>query len=136
MAVRGREGGREGGRRELGRERERERERWGGGSSIIIRVKRDINYFSVAPETGGIMITPRPSPDDSPPKPSFPSRPFWGIQPVLINAKVRWETHRGWGGGGGGGGGGGWQSLMPWAPSRHAGLHKHGQTWDQSLCPL
>lgn len=38
------------------------------------------------------MITPRPSPDDSPPKPSFPSRPFWGIQPVLISAKVSSET--------------------------------------------
>ncbi len=39
-------------------------------------------------ETGGIVITPRPSLDDTPPKPSFPTRPFWGIQPELINPQV------------------------------------------------
>lgn len=40
-------------------------------------------------ETGGIMITPRPSPDDSTPKPGFPMRPFFGIDPVLVDDKVR-----------------------------------------------
>ena len=34
------------------------------------------------------MIAPRPSPDDSPPKPGFPMRPFWGIQPELLSKKV------------------------------------------------
>ena len=34
------------------------------------------------------MITPRPSPDDSTPKPAFPTRPFWGIEPVLVNEQV------------------------------------------------
>lgn len=43
-------------------------------------------------ETGGIMIMPRPSPDDSAPKPGFPTRPFWGIKPVLVNEKVRAEV--------------------------------------------
>ncbi|CAI7997283.1 Acetyl-coenzyme A synthetase 2-like, mitochondrial [Geodia barretti] len=36
-------------------------------------------------ETGGISIAPRPSPDDSTPKPGFPMRPFFGIQPVLVD---------------------------------------------------
>ena len=39
-------------------------------------------------ETGGIMITPRPSPDNSTPKPGFPMRPFFGIDPVLVDDKV------------------------------------------------
>ena len=34
------------------------------------------------------MITPRPSPDDSTPKPGFPMRPFFGIDPVLVDDKV------------------------------------------------
>ena len=40
------------------------------------------------PETGGISIAPRPSPDDSTPKPGFPMRPFFGIQPVLVDDQV------------------------------------------------
>jgi len=36
-------------------------------------------------ETGGITISPRPGPDDSPPKPGFPTRPFFGIEPVLVD---------------------------------------------------
>lgn len=47
----------------------------------------DLTTFLSA-ETGGIVITPRPSPDDTPPKPSFPTRPFWGILPELINPAV------------------------------------------------
>lgn len=42
----------------------------------------------ITAETGGIMITPRPSPDDSTPKPGFPTRPFFGIDPVLVDDKV------------------------------------------------
>ena len=34
------------------------------------------------------MITPRPSPDNSTPKPGFPMRPFFGIDPVLVDDKV------------------------------------------------
>ena len=39
-------------------------------------------------ETGGIAITPRPGPDDSTPKPGFPMRPFFGIEPVLMDEHV------------------------------------------------
>ena len=39
-------------------------------------------------ETGGIAIAPRPSPDDSTPKPGYPMRPFYGIEPVLVDDKV------------------------------------------------
>lgn len=42
-----------------------------------------------SPETGGITISPRPGPDDSPPKPGFPTRPFFGIEPVLVDLEVR-----------------------------------------------
>jgi acetyl-CoA synthetase len=36
-------------------------------------------------ETGGIMIAPRPSSDNSIPKPGYPMSPFFGIQPVLMS---------------------------------------------------
>ncbi len=39
-------------------------------------------------ETGGIMITPRPSPNDATPKPGYPMRPFFGVDPVLLDDKV------------------------------------------------
>ena len=39
-------------------------------------------------ETGGAMISPRPSPDNSTPKPGFPMRPFFGIDPVIVDDKV------------------------------------------------
>ena len=39
-------------------------------------------------ETGGITIAPRPAPDDSPPKPGYPSIPFFGIQPELRSENV------------------------------------------------
>ena len=45
-------------------------------------------YSLITTETGGIMITPRPSPDNSTPKPGFPMRPFFGIDPVLVDDKV------------------------------------------------
>ena len=41
-------------------------------------------------ETGGITIAPRPAADDSPPKPGFPSTPFFGILPVLMTENVRY----------------------------------------------
>ncbi len=34
------------------------------------------------------MITPRPAPDDSAPKPGFPMRPFFGIKPELVNPET------------------------------------------------
>lgn len=46
------------------------------------------NHYNNHKETGGIMITPRPSTDDSTPKAGFPTRPFWGIEPVLVDEKV------------------------------------------------
>ncbi len=51
---------------------------------IVVRCHHSLIYT----ETGGIMITPRPSPDNSTPKPAFPTRPFWGIDPVLVDEKV------------------------------------------------
>ena len=46
------------------------------------------NVFFISPETGGITIAPRPSPDDSSPKPGFPSLPFFGILPELRTENV------------------------------------------------
>lgn len=40
-------------------------------------------------ETGGIMITPRPSTTDSTPKPGYPMTPFFGVEPVLMSDAVR-----------------------------------------------
>ena len=40
------------------------------------------------------MIAPRPSPDNSTPKPGFPMRPFFGIDPVLVDDKVAIYTVR------------------------------------------
>ena len=34
------------------------------------------------------MITPRPAPNNSIPKPGFPMIPFFGVEPVLMNDKV------------------------------------------------
>ena len=46
-------------------------------------------YVYVLPtETGGVLISPRPSPDNHTPKPGFPMRPFYGIEPVLVDEKV------------------------------------------------
>lgn len=36
-------------------------------------------------ETGGILISPRPSPEGIKPKPGFPMLPFFGIDPVLVD---------------------------------------------------
>ena len=40
-------------------------------------------------ETGGIMIAPRPGPDNKPLKPSCAMRPFFGVDPVLLDEKVQ-----------------------------------------------
>ena len=56
--------------------------------TIPLKFHAAMTFFTHATETGGIMITPRPSPDDSTPKPGFPMRPFFGIDPVLVDDKV------------------------------------------------
>ncbi|XP_028409880.1 acetyl-coenzyme A synthetase 2-like, mitochondrial [Dendronephthya gigantea] len=38
-------------------------------------------------ETGGIFIAPRPSSDNSAPKPEFATRPFFGVEPVLLDSE-------------------------------------------------
>ncbi|KAK3740035.1 hypothetical protein QZH41_019662 [Actinostola sp. cb2023] len=38
-------------------------------------------------ETGGIFISPRPSAFKEPVKPEFPMRPFFGVEPVLMDEK-------------------------------------------------
>ncbi|CAH3040949.1 unnamed protein product [Porites lobata] len=40
-------------------------------------------------ETGGILLSPRPAPDESPVKPEFPTRPFFGVEPVILDEKGR-----------------------------------------------
>lgn len=44
--------------------------------------------FLLCAETGGILLSPRPAPDDSPLKPEFPARPFFGVEPVILDDKV------------------------------------------------
>ena len=39
------------------------------------------------------MIAPRPSADDRTPKPGFPMRPFFGVEPVLMDEKVLSQDH-------------------------------------------
>ena len=39
-------------------------------------------------ETGGIMIVPYPAPENQIWKPSCPLRPFFGVDPVLLNEQV------------------------------------------------
>ena len=34
------------------------------------------------------MISPRPSPDNSTPKPGYPMLPFFGVEPVLLDDEV------------------------------------------------
>lgn len=45
--------------------------------------------FPFLSETGGVLLAPRPAPDNHTPKPGFPMRPFYGIQPLLVDDKVR-----------------------------------------------
>ncbi|XP_046847707.1 acetyl-coenzyme A synthetase 2-like, mitochondrial [Xenia sp. Carnegie-2017] len=37
-------------------------------------------------ETGGVFLAPRPGPDNSMPKPEFATRPFFGVEPVLLDS--------------------------------------------------
>lgn len=46
-----------------------------------------MNYSSTI-ETGGIMIVPYPAPENQVWKPSCPMRPFFGVDPVLLDDKV------------------------------------------------
>lgn len=46
------------------------------------------HVFLLCAETGGILLSPRPAPDDSPLKPEFPARPFFGVEPVILDDKV------------------------------------------------
>ena len=59
---------------------------WQTGKSCDCHVT--VGYCIITIETGGIMITPRPSPNNITPKPGFPMRPFFGIDPVLMNEEV------------------------------------------------
>ncbi|KAL5473527.1 hypothetical protein EMCRGX_G028018 [Ephydatia muelleri] len=36
-------------------------------------------------ETSGSLLAPWPTPNNKKPKPGFPGRPFWGIEPVLLD---------------------------------------------------
>ena len=39
-------------------------------------------------ETGGIMLTPKPSGPRTRPKPGFPMLPFFGVDPAILDANV------------------------------------------------
>ena len=45
-------------------------------------------FLSISSETGAVMLASRPAPDNSIPKPGFPMRSFFGIEPVIVNQKV------------------------------------------------
>ena len=45
--------------------------------------------FKTQIETGGIAITPRPSEVGAEIKPAMPMRPFFGIEPALLDKKVK-----------------------------------------------
>ena len=44
----------------------------------------------VSPETGGIAITPLPAPGGSRPKPGFQMKPFFGVEPVIVDTEVQY----------------------------------------------
>ena len=44
-------------------------------------------------ETGGVFLAPRPGPDNSMPKPEFATRPFFGVEPVLLDSNVSFFQH-------------------------------------------
>ena len=52
-------------------------------------LKFDCNVFS---ETGGICISPRPSAPGAEITPAMPMRPFFGIDPVLVDSKTVSKT--------------------------------------------
>lgn len=54
----------------------------------LIFIIKFILFISLHTETGGILLSPRPAPDDSPVKPEYPMRPFFGVEPVLLDEKV------------------------------------------------
>lgn len=71
---------------------------------IYINFIKDLNYtliFTCTPyssvkidvlfatETGGICISPRPSSPGAEIKPAMPMRPFFGIEPVIMDEQVR-----------------------------------------------
>ena len=55
---------------------------------LVILQENTCKYNYCLLETGGIMITPRPGPSNSIPKPGFPMIPFFGIEPVLMTEDV------------------------------------------------
>ena len=55
---------------------------------VALNLLRNTALTFILPETGGIFIAPRPSADDSTPKPEFATRPFFGVEPVLLDSEV------------------------------------------------
>ena len=44
--------------------------------------------FSMPSETSGSLLAPWPAQVNTKPKPGFPGKPFWGIEPVLLSEDV------------------------------------------------
>lgn len=51
-------------------------------------------YNDTTSETGGVFLAPRPGPDNSMPKPEFATRPFFGVEPVLLDSNVSFFQHQ------------------------------------------
>lgn len=52
-------------------------------------------FCSAFPETGGICISPKPSDPDAEIIPGMAMRPFFGIEPVLMDTEVRGSSVQG-----------------------------------------
>ncbi len=50
------------------------------------------NVQYCAAETGGVVIAPRPSEPGGVIRPAMPMRPFFGIEPVILNEKVACDS--------------------------------------------
>ena len=62
---------------------------WQTGRELHIITFYKCETFSIfSPETGGIAITPYPAPSGSRHKPGFPMKPFFGVEPVIVDDKV------------------------------------------------
>ncbi|KAL8590860.1 Acetyl-coenzyme A synthetase 2-like, mitochondrial [Nucella lapillus] len=62
-------------------------EAWQWYYEVVGKEKCDIIDTWWQTETGGICITPRPSSPGAPIEPGMPMRPFFGINPVLVDEK-------------------------------------------------
>ena len=63
-------------------------EAWEWYYNVIGEKRCDIVDTWWQTETGGIAITPRPSAPEAEIRPAMPMRPFFGIEPILIDPQT------------------------------------------------